>query len=64
MSIKFDVQGTYNIAVMAEDDRGAYSDWAYLEVTMPVNQQIKYYGFPLIQKMLELFPKLRQMLGV
>ena len=59
-------QGIYNISVRAEDDRGLYSDWAYLEVTMPVNQQS--YSFPLLQRFLErfpnMFPILRQLLGL
>ena len=57
--------GTYTIKVRAEDDRGEYSDWAYLEVTMPVNQHS--YSFPLLQRLLERFPNafpiLRYMLG-
>jgi hypothetical protein len=52
-SYKWDDEGTYTIAVMAEDDRGAYSDWGYLEVTMPVNQQVIN---PLLQRFLERFP--------
>ena len=33
-------QGSYLILAKAKDIRGAESDWGYLEVTMPVNQQI------------------------
>ena len=40
--------------VIAKDTSHARSDWAYLEVTMPVNQQ--FYLFPLLQRLLERFP--------
>ena len=61
-------QGTYTIACKARDSVGSESDWAYLEVTMPVNQQTYSYGFTLIQKILDRFPNafpiLRQILGL
>jgi len=46
-------QGDYTIRAKAKDVMGEESDWAYLEVTMPVNQQ---YTFPLLQMILERFP--------
>ena len=47
-------QGSYIIKAKVKDIYDAESDYTTLEVTMPVNQQ--YYGFPIIQKILELFP--------
>jgi len=46
-------EGTYIIGVKARDTLGEESDWAYLEVTMPVNQQTSY---PLFYWFLERFP--------
>jgi len=56
----YDEQGTYIIRAKAKDPYEAESDWAYLEVEMPVNQQIlktilqrllsfrqNIFGFPL-----------------
>ena len=51
-------EDTYTISVRAEDDRGLYSDWAYLEVTMPINQQNQY---PLLELFRERFPLLYQL---
>jgi len=57
--------GTYIIKVRAEDERGDYSDWATLEVEMPVNQQNQH---PLFQWFLERFPNafpiLRYLIGL
>ena len=44
---------TYTIAVKARDSVGEESDWAELEVTMPVNKPVQY---PFIQWLLERFP--------
>jgi len=46
-------EDTYTIQAKSKDEFDAESDWAYLEVTMPVNQQ---YNFPLLQRLLERFP--------
>ena len=46
-------QDTYTIKVKARDTLGEESDWAYLEVTMPVNQQSTH---PLFTWFLERFP--------
>ena len=58
-------KGNYTIAVKARDIYGAESDWAYLEVTMPVNQQVINL---LLQMILERFPNafpiLRHLLGL
>jgi hypothetical protein len=58
-------QGTYTIEAKAKDIYGAESDWATLEVEMPVNQQVIN---PLLQTILERFPNafpiLRYILGL
>jgi len=46
-------QDTYTIKVKAQDEYGLESDWATLEVEMPVNQQVIN---PLLQMILERFP--------
>jgi len=50
------LRGEYTIRAKAIDVFGEESDWAYLEVTMPVNQNS--YSFPLLQRLLELFPNM------
>ena len=58
-------KGTYSIEVKAKDIYGAESDWATLEVEMPVNQQVIN---PLLQMILERFPNafpiMRYLLGL
>jgi hypothetical protein len=44
----WNVKGTYNIKVRAHDDHGKNSDWATLEVTMPIS-----YTFPFLQYLLK-----------
>jgi len=46
-------EGTYTISAKARDIFEDESDWAYLEVTMPVNQPVQ---FPLFLRFLERFP--------
>jgi len=46
-------KGIYEIMVRARDAAGLESDWAYLEVLMPVNQQ---YQYPMFHWFLERFP--------
>jgi hypothetical protein len=59
-------EDTYTIRAKARNIYSAQSDWATLEVTMPLNQQI--YIPPVLQKILEsfpnLFPILRTILGL
>jgi len=59
-------EDTYTIAAKAQDEYGAESDWATLEVEMPVNQQVVIN--PLLQMILERFPYafpiLRYLLGL
>jgi len=50
---------TYTIAAKAKDEYGLESDWATLEVVMPVNQQVIN---PLLQMILERFPMLERIL--
>jgi hypothetical protein len=61
----WDDQGTYSIEAKAKDIHDVESDWATLEVVMPVNQQVIN---PLLQMILERFPNafpiLRQVLGL
>jgi len=58
-------EDTYTIKIKAKDTHGDESDWATLEVEMPVNQQVQY---PFIQWLLDRFPNaypiLRQLLGL
>ena len=58
-------EGNYTIKVKARDSVGEESDWMYLEVTMPVNQQNQH---PLFQWFLERFPNafpiMRHLLGL
>ena len=49
----WDEEGTYTISAKARDDFNAESEWAYLEVTMPVNQQT---GDSLFTYFIERFP--------
>ena len=57
---------TYTIAAKAKDEYGLESDWATLEVVMPINQQVLIN--PLLQMLLERFPNaflmLRYLLGL
>lgn len=66
VSHTWDDRGTYTIKAKARDIFEDESDWEYLEVTMPVNQHS--YSFPLLQRILELFPNafpiIRQILGI
>ena len=54
VSHTWDEEDTYTIRAKARDIFEEESDWAYLEVTMPVNQHS--YSFPLLQRLLERFP--------
>jgi len=63
-------RGTYTIEAFAEDIYGANSDWGYLEVTMPMNQQSSNLWllqwlkrFPLLERLLTL-PFLSQKLNL
>ena len=59
-------ENTYTIKIKAKDTLGDESDWATLEVEMPVNQQVVIN--PLLQMILErfpnMFPILRYLLGL
>lgn len=54
LSHKWDEEDTYTIRAKAKDTLDVESPWSTLEVTMPVNQYS--YSFPLLQRLLELFP--------
>jgi len=66
VSHSWDEEDTYTIRAKAKDTLEAESRWGTLEVTMPVNQHS--FSFPLLQRLLELFPNafpiLRQLLGL
>jgi len=47
----------YTIKVKAKDVFELESDWAYLEVTMPVNKYLYNFVFDLIQKILDIYPR-------
>ena len=53
VSHTWDEEDTYTITAKAQDEHGLESDWATLEVEMPVNQQVIN---PLLQMILERFP--------
>jgi hypothetical protein len=65
VSHTWDEEDTYIITAKAQDEYGLESDWATLEVEMPVNQQVTN---PLLQMILERFPNafpiLRYLLGL
>ena len=57
-------KGTDTISVKAVDIHQAESDWAYLEVNMPMNQQSQNWWFlQFLQNHPRMFPILRQLLG-
>jgi len=56
-------EDTYTITAKAQDEYGLESDWATLEVVMPVNQNTNYSPFILLlQKIIQRFPILEQLL--
>jgi hypothetical protein len=60
-------QGTYTIEAKAKDIYGVESDWATLEVTMPVNQPSSQPSQPfqkITQQLPSTFSVLRQLLGL
>jgi len=56
---RWDEEGNYTIGVKARDTLGEESDWAYLEVTMPISQPIEY---PFLELFKDRFPILYQIL--
>ena len=63
VSHTWDEEGTYIVEVKARDIHGAESDWASLEVIMPVNQNTNDPPFLLLlQKIIQRFPILEQLL--
>jgi len=61
----WDEEGDYTIRAKAKDTFDAESDWAYLEVTMPVNQQSTHPWFHwLLERFPNAFPILRQLVGL
>ena|GEM_PF-413438 len=64
VSHTWDERGTYTISAQAKDEFGAESDWSYLKVRMPINQQT---SDSLLIRFLERFPNafhiLRNILG-
>jgi len=58
-------QGDYTIRAKAKDVLGEESDWGYLEVTMPMNQQLQNVWFlQFLQNHPRAFPILRHLLGL
>ena len=58
-------RGTYTIKAKARDTLGEESDWAYLEVTMPINQQSSNSLFlRFLERFPNAFPILRQIFGL
>jgi len=66
VSHTWDEQGDYTITAKAKDEYGLESNWATLEVEMPINQQVDMH--PLLQVILERFPNafliLRHLMGI
>jgi len=58
---KWDEEDNYTIRVKARDVLGEESDWAYLEVTMPKNQQASNMWY---MRWLERFPILNQIVNL
>ena len=62
---KWWIGSTYEIKVKAKDIYGAESDWAELEVTMPVNQQSSHPWFTwFLERFPNAFPIIRQIFGL
>jgi hypothetical protein len=58
-------RGDYKIRAKAKDTLGEESDWGYLEVSMPMNQQLHNWWFlQFLQNHPRMFPILRQVLGL
>ena len=58
-------RGTYTIRVKARDTLGEESDWGYLEVEMPVNQQSAHPLFHwFLERFPNAFPTIRHLLGL
>ena len=58
-------EGTYNIRVKAKDPHGAESDWGYLKIIMPKNQQATNTLFlQFLQKLVQRFPLLEWILSL
>ncbi len=62
---KWLIRGTYTIRCKAKDTLGEESDWGYLEVTMPMNQQTQNWWFlQFLQNHPRMFPILQKILDV
>ena len=65
VSHTWDDRGKYTIRAKARDIFEEESDWAYLEVTMPVNQQSTHPWFQwFLERFPNAFPILRHLLGL
>ena len=61
---KWLIRGAYTIRAKAKDVMGEESDWGYLEVTMPMNQQSQNWWFlQFLQNHPRMFPIIRWVLG-
>lgn len=61
----WDEEGTYVVGSKAKDINEAESDWAHLEVTMPVNQHsLDSFIFRFFERFPRAFPILRSILGM
>ena len=61
---KWLIRGDYTIRAKARDTLGEESDWAYLEVTMPMNQQTtsnSWWFLQFLQNHPRMFPILRHL---
>jgi len=57
-------KGNYSIRVKAKDIYGAESEWSTLEVSMPKNKAVNSPFLQFLENHPNLFPLLRQLLGL
>jgi len=65
VSHTWEKRGIYTIKAKAKDEFDAESDWAYLEIKMPVNQQSAHPWFTwFLERFPNAFPILRNLIGI
>ena len=67
VSHAFELEGDFTISAKAKDVYGAEGDWGYLDVTMPVNQQLpqsRTFRMVLLQRIVQQLPLFQRLLGI
>ncbi len=67
VSHTFESEGDFTISAKAKDTYDAEGDWGYLEVTMPLNQQVpqnQTVRMKLLQRIFQQFPLVQKLLGI